>query len=159
MGLIQEIIKDKERALKSYSRGLESKIHLLNKSWTVVDGDTRFRRFIFKKNGALYIAIEGKVLESTWEYLSSVEALILKIGDEKILFYEVYLNHVALILKKDGENNQYIAMVNPDKLPDLNLLDYLRKFETQFNNNHGKTIPRNKNKTIIQKFLNYLNGK
>lgn len=42
MGVIQEIIKDKERALKSYSRGLESKIHLLNKSWTVVDGDSKF---------------------------------------------------------------------------------------------------------------------
>ncbi len=158
MGLIQELIKEKERALKSYSRGLESKIHLLNKSWTVVDGESEYKRLIFKKNGQLYITVDGKVLESTWEYLPSIEALILKIGENKYLYHEIYLNHVALILKKDSSENQYIAMVNPEKLPDLNLFDYLKKFEFHFKINHGKNIPPNKNKSVFQKLLNYING-
>lgn len=158
MGLIQEIIKDRERALKSYSRGLESKIHLMNKAWTVVDNDVKFKRLIFEKNGTLYVTVNGKIIESQWEHLSSIDALILKIGEEKIIFYEVYLNHVALILKTDSPEPEYIAMVNPEKLPSLNLLEYLEGFDNHFRLSHGNNIPKNKNKSIFNKIINYLNG-
>lgn len=116
-----------------------------------------FEDLFLKKNGELYITVDGKIIESNWEYLPSIEALVLKIGEDKLLFYEVYLNHVALILRKDGKENHYIALVNPQKLPDLNLLGYLKKFEFHIKVKHGNQIPRNKNKSIFQKFLNYLN--
>jgi hypothetical protein len=159
MSLLQEKIKELESKLKSYSRGLENKNYLLNKSWTIVDGDLRIQRLIFKNNGVLYITSEGLVSESTWEYLPSVNALIIKIGNDKILFHEVYLNHVALILKKDSSNSQFVALVNPDKLQDLNLENYLNGFDLNFKLKHGNSIPYNKNKNFIDKIFNLINGK
>lgn len=156
--ILQEKIKEIELKLKSYSRGLENKNYLINKSWTVVDWETNIQRLIFKSNGVLYIATDGNVIESTWEYLPAINALVLKVGEAKQLFYEVYINHVALILKKDGLKNEYVALVNPEKLPDLDLEDYIRGFEIQFKFENGNQIPYNKNKGVFQKLLNFING-
>jgi hypothetical protein len=158
MSVILEKIKDLESKLKSYSRGLSNKNYLIDKAWTFIDGDLKIQRIIFKNGGVLYLTKDGIVTESTWEYLPAINALLLKIGNDKILFHEIYLNNVALILKKDSTQSDFIALVNPQSLGNLNLIEYLNEFELYFNKKHGNRIPVNKNKSIISQINNFLKG-
>jgi hypothetical protein len=122
--MLQEILKNIQSSLKSYNQGLAKQNMLIDIPWTMVDGDLNIQRLIFRKDNSLYIVKEGEIQESKWEYLTSLDSLVLELGGKKILLNEVYSDEKALILKKDGTSQDFLAFANQHKLPDLNLIAY-----------------------------------
>jgi len=141
MPVLQELLKDLQSSLKSYSQGLEKQNLLVEIPWTMVDGDLNLQRLIFRKDNSLYIVKEGDIQESRWEYLSALNSLIIEIGGKKILLNEIFADGKVLILKKDGSNMNFLAFANQKELTDLNLLNYLNEIKT---NNTSKNNPSNK---------------
>lgn len=124
--MLQDLIKDLQSSLKSYSLGLANKNMLVDIPWTMVDGDLNLQRLIFRKDNSLYIVREGEIQESRWEYLSAMNSLVIEVGGKKILMNEVFADGKALILKKDGVSLDFLSFANQNELPDLNLLAHLK---------------------------------
>lgn len=125
--MLQDLIIDLQSNLKSYSQGLAKQNILVDIPWTMVDGDLNLQRLIFRKDNSLYIVKEGEIQESTWEYLPTMNSLVITLAGKKILMNEVFADGKALILKKDGVSMDFLSFANQNELPDLNLLDHLKK--------------------------------
>lgn len=125
--MLQDLIKDLQSSLKSYSQGLANKNILVDIPWTMVDGDLNLQRLIFRKDNSLYIVKEGEIQESRWEYLPAMNSLVIEVGGKKILMNEVFADGKALILKRDGVSMDFLSFANQNELPDLNLLAHLKK--------------------------------
>jgi hypothetical protein len=127
--MLQDLIKDLQSSLKSYSQGLANKNMLVDIPWTMVDGDLNLQRLIFRKDNSLYIVKEGEIQESKWEYLPAMNSLVIEIGGKKILMNEVFADGKALILKRDGVSREFLSFANQNELPDLNLFGHLKSIE------------------------------
>jgi hypothetical protein len=123
--MLQDLIKDLQSSLKSYSQGLANKNMLVDIPWTMVDGDLNLQRLIFRKDNSLYIVKEGEIQESQWEYLPALNSLVIQVGGKKILMNEVFADGKALILKRDGIGLDFLAFANQNELQDLDLKKYL----------------------------------
>lgn len=126
--MLQDLIKDLQSSLKSYSQGLANKNMLVDIPWTMVDGDLNLQRLIFRKDNSLYIVKEGEIQESKWEFLPAMNSIVIEIGGKKILMNEVFADGKALILKRDGGSLEFLSFANQNEIPDLNLLGYLKNF-------------------------------
>ena len=124
--MLQDLIKDLQSSLKSYSQGLAKQNVLVDIPWTLIEGDFSTKRLIFKKNGVLRTINEGLIEETTWEYEQSLDSLILQIGSQKFLMKEVYLDGCVLILKRDGLNLDFLAFADERVIPDLDIVKYLK---------------------------------
>ena len=127
--MLQDLIKDLQSSLKTYSQGLAKQNLLVDIPWTLIDGDFGTNRLIFKKNGILRTVSEGFVIESSWEYEPGLDSLILEIGNQKFLMKEVFLDGTVLILKRDGVNLDFIAFADGRKIDNLNVIEYLKSFK------------------------------
>lgn len=125
--MLQDLIKNFQTSLASYSQGLSKQKLLVDIPWTMVDGDLNLQRLIFKKDKSLYIVKEGEIQESKWEYLPEMNSLVINLGNRRILMNEVFADGTALILKKDGMGMEFIAFANQNLLPSLNLVEYINK--------------------------------
>jgi hypothetical protein len=124
--MLQDQIQSFRSSLRNYNSQLANKNLLVDIPWTMVDGDLNLQRLIFNGNNSLYIITEGVIQESTWEYLPSMNSLAISIDGRRILMNEVFLDEKVLILKRDGSNADCLAFANEMKLPDLNLVNYLK---------------------------------
>lgn len=129
MTVLQEQIQSFRLSLRNYSNQLANRNLLVEIPWTMVDGDLNLQRLIFNRNNSLYIITEGVIQESTWEYLPTMNSLVISIDGRRILMNEVFLDDKVLILKRDGSNVDCLAFANETKLPDLNLVNYLKSLE------------------------------
>lgn len=100
--MLQDLIKDLQSTLKTYSQGLAKQNLLVDISWTMVDGDLNLQRLIFRKDNSLYIVKEGEIQESKWEYLPAMNSLVIEVGGKKTLMNEVFADGKAVILKSGG---------------------------------------------------------
>jgi hypothetical protein len=128
--MLQDQIKTIQASIRNYSKGLSNANMLVDIPWTMVDGDLNLQRLIFKRDNSLYIIKEGEIQESKWEYLPAMNSLVIQLGDRRILMNEVFVDEKALILKKDGTGIDFFAFANQNKLPDLNLIGYLKSLES-----------------------------
>jgi hypothetical protein len=129
--MIQDLILTLQSSLKNYSQSLANQNLLVDVPWTMIDGDLNLQRLIFKKDNSLYIVKEGEIQESKWEYLAAMDSIVIEVGGKKILLNEVFADKKALILKKDGNNQEFLSFVNEKELPDLNLIGHLKSISFQ----------------------------
>jgi hypothetical protein len=129
--MIQDLILTLQSSLKNYSQSLANQNLLVDVPWTMIDGDLNLQRLIFKKDNSLYIVKEGEIQESKWEYLAAMNSIVIEVGGKKILLNEVFADKKALILKKDGNNQEFLSFINEKELPDLNLIGHLKSISFQ----------------------------
>lgn len=142
--MLQELIKDLQTSLKSYSLGLAKQNLLVDIPWTMVDGDLNLQRLIFRKDNSLYIVKEGEIQESKWEYLPAMNSLVIEVGGKKILMNEVFADGKALILKRDGVSLEFLSFANQNELPDLNLIQHLQNLRIEGNTSFNKLEDQSK---------------
>jgi hypothetical protein len=133
--MIQDLILTLQSSLKNYSQSLANQNLLVDVPWTMIDGDLNLQRLIFKKDNSLYIVKEGEIQESKWEYLAAMNSIVIEVGGKKILLNEVFADKKALILKKDGNNQEFLSFINEKELPDLNLIGHLKSISFQSEKN------------------------
>ncbi len=110
-----------------YSKSLNEKERLVEKPWGMIDLSGNRLQFIFLRNGRLIRSINGIVTEGYWEYISSVNSLIIDIDDEKIMMKHLFFNDHALVLSLDDFSKKYLMLANENYIPDLKVQKYLQK--------------------------------
>jgi hypothetical protein len=123
--MIQELVKDIHSTLKNYSVGLKQQNYLLEKAWTLVDGNLNVHRLIFKKKGVLRAFKNGNLEDNcTWDYEPSINSLIIKIGNDAVVLNEIFLDGKVLILRQDNTND-FLVFINNELLQGDQLEKYL----------------------------------
>ena len=123
--MIQDLVKDIHSTLKNYSVGLKQQNYLLEKAWTLVDGNLNVHRLIFKKKGVLRAFKNGNLEDNcTWDYEPSINSLIIKIGNDAVVLNEIFLDGKVLILRQDNTND-FLVFINNDLLQGDQLEKYL----------------------------------
>ena len=131
---MNELIKFYLNAIKSHSLSLNKMVILVNKPWVLVDHTGALQKLIFRKNGELILSVNGKVHIGKWEYLPALESILLERVDDKVLLNEVFVDENALILKKDGTDQEFFPLVNEQKIPNYDIVQYLLELRNEAEN-------------------------
>ena len=123
--ILQNLIHDIHSSLKAYSVGLGKEKYLIEKAWTLRDGNLNVHKLIFKKKGVLRAFTNGNLQENcSWDYEQSINSLIIKIGNDAVVLNEIFLDGQVLILRKDNTND-FLVFINNELLQGDKLEKYL----------------------------------
>ncbi|MES2485434.1 MAG: hypothetical protein V4581_05705 [Bacteroidota bacterium] len=117
--------------IERFSQRLDNITMLVNHHWVVLDELAQSKTvYIFKSNGELIIAVNGKVEKARWEYLGN-NALLIDIKEQSYLFRHGFFDRNILALKLDSAN-EYAVLVNENRYQnELNtiaaVLDFLNQ--------------------------------
>ena len=123
--ILQNLIHDIHSSLKAYSVGLGKEKYLIEKAWTLVDGNLNVHRLIFKKKGVLRAFKNGNLEDNcTWDFEPSINSLIIKIGNDAVVLNEIFLDGKVLVLRQDN-TNEFLVFINKELLQGDQLGKYL----------------------------------
>lgn len=108
----------------SYSERLDKLAMLIDEPWVVNDESQKFTKFIFRKDNSLLISDKGSVTLGKWDLLNKANSILLEFNNSLKLYNHCFLDEAILILKIDGSLD-YFVLVNQNKIPDLDLENYL----------------------------------
>jgi len=113
-----------------FSKKLDDLTLLTNLHWVVLNEHTNQKLvYIFRSNGQMLLAQDGKVLKGKWEHLGN-NSLLIESKEGSCLFRHGFFDDNLLALKVDGRN-EYLFLVNELKFDDqLNTLDKVVEFLT-----------------------------
>lgn len=116
--------------IKKYSQKLDDLTKLTNQHWVVLNELENSKTvYIFRNNGELLIAIDGKVNKAKWEYLGS-ESILIDLQEDSYLFRHGFLDENILALKIDSKE-EYAFLVNESRYQgELNSLNAVFDFLT-----------------------------
>ena len=97
--------------LKSFNDKLDIKGILCGKSWEVFNDEGIKQVFIFNPDGTLLISNDGKVIQSTWQYIPANSSIIITADNDTTMFKPAFYDDVILALKQDNVE-QYLFMVD-----------------------------------------------
>lgn len=114
--------------------------------WDYIDSDGVHLTYLFRKDGRLHITRNGEVSDGRWEFLAPLNSLLLSAGDKQRLFQPclVYADAV-LVLQQHGMNKSWI-LLNPLRVPGLDILDFIRKRQSSYPNQRSSAsteVPQN----------------
>jgi len=100
--------------IQRFSQKLDNLSMLTNQHWVVLDELSQSKTvYIFRTNGELLIAINGKVDKAKWEYLGQNSVLI-DLKEQSYLFRHGFFDENILALKVDSKE-EYAILINESK--------------------------------------------
>lgn len=127
-------------ALANLNLSLQKKGILIDKPWALVDGDGEIQKLIFKKDKGLILSKNGKVTIGNWDYFPEAKALLINRVTDILLLKEQFIDENIIVLKKDGTDNSFFALVNENTIPDYNILGYLNRLKCKAFNIYQKRL-------------------
>ncbi len=117
--------------IQKYSQKLDDISLLINQHWVVLDPLMESKTvYIFKQDGVLLIALNGKISKAKWEYLGH-NSLLIDINDESYLFKPNIFDENILALKIDSRE-EYSILINETKFnEELNSITAINRFLNQ----------------------------
>lgn len=109
--------------LKSFNAKLDVKGALCGKSWVVFNDEGVRQLFIFNTNGSLLISNNGKVINSSWQFIPANSSIIITADNETIMFKPGFYDNIIFVLKQDGLE-RFLFMIdenNTSLMPDMTL--------------------------------------
>jgi hypothetical protein len=128
--------------LIQFSANLDKKEIFIEKPWVIVDDNLDQQKYIFKRDGVLIMSLNGQVTVGKWEYISAARCLLIDRIRDKILLNQNFIDPAVMILKKDGFKDEILILANEILIPDLNVVDYLKRLYFE------------KNKIVAYKLIN-----
>lgn len=138
--------------LKNYSKKLDNYLILTEQPW-ITKTENEEERFvlIFRKNNELLISVNGKVERGKWDYISSMNSLIVERASGSTLYNQGFLDDSLMILKVDGTDD-YQLFVNENKIEDT-IDNLLEKIERKYLDQEGSKINQSPGRKILRKKL------
>ena len=100
--------------LQQFSKELDDLALLVDQPWVQVSENVR-TVFVFRKNGDLLVSRNGDIGSARWEYLPSLNSIVLERDGRKTLYNKGYFDDAIMALKKDGSED-YLLLGNENKL-------------------------------------------
>jgi hypothetical protein len=117
--------------IQRFSQKLDNLTMLTNQHWVVLDELNLSKTvYIFRANGDLLIAINGKVEKAKWEYLGQ-NSILIDLKEQSYLFRHGFFDENVLALKIDSKE-EYAVLINESKyLGELNSISAVIRFLNQ----------------------------
>lgn len=119
-------LQDIVNRLSQFSEKLDNTSLFIDKPWVLIDTNSDYQKYIFKRNGELILSLNGQVQVGKWEYLSSAKSILIDRIKDKILLNQSFVDSAVMVLKIDGSNNQLFVLANEFLIPDLDVKKYLQ---------------------------------
>jgi|SRR5690554_1833907 len=127
-------LQDLANRLSQFSEKLDNTTLFVDKPWVLIDTETNYHKYIFKRDGQLIMSFNGQVQVGKWEYLTVAKSILIDRIKDKILLNQSFFDSAVMILKVDGTNNDLFILANETIIPDLDVKKYLQSVTyRQFN--------------------------
>lgn len=81
-----------------FSKNLDVKTILCNKSWLIFNDSGDKELYIFQENGSLITSINGSVINATWQYLSANNSLVISFKEKSYMLHPSFKDDVIQII-------------------------------------------------------------
>lgn len=117
--------------IQRFSTKLDNLTLLTNQHWVVLDELSQSKTvYIFRSNGELLIAINGKVDKAKWEYLGQ-NSILIDLKEQSYLFRHGFFDKNILALKVDSKE-EYAVLINESRFQgELNSISAVVNFLNQ----------------------------
>lgn len=85
-----------------FSKNLDVKAILCNKSWLVFNDSGDKELYIFQENGSLITSVNGSVINATWQYISANNSLVISFKEQSYMLHPSFKDDVIFVLQLDG---------------------------------------------------------
>lgn len=119
-------LQDIVNRLAQFSEKLDNTTLFIDKPWVLIDSNSDYHKYIFKRNGELVMSLNGQVQVGKWEYLSAAKSILIDRIKDKVLLNQSFFDSAVMVLKIDGSNNQLFVLANETIIPDLDVKKYLQ---------------------------------
>ena len=140
--------------LQQYSKKLDNYAILTEQPW-ITKTENENERFVLifrKKDNELLISLNGKVEKGKWDYIPSMNSLIVERKSGTTLYNQGFFDDSVMILKVDGtENYQLFANENRIESTIEKLLEGIEKKYLTKNSVKEKTEPKSFGNLVIRK--------
>lgn len=119
-------LQDIVNQLHQFSEKIDNISLFIDKPWVLIDSNSDYHKYIFKRNGELIMSLNGQVQIGKWEYLTSAKSILIDRIKDKILLNQAFLDSAVIILKIDGLNNGFFVLANEMLMPDLDVKNHLK---------------------------------
>ena len=119
---LQDIVK----RLSQFSEKLDNTTLFIDKPWVLIDTESNYHKYIFKRDGQLIMSLNGQVQLGQWEYLATAKSILIDRIKDKVLLNQSFFDSAVMILKVDGTNNDLFILANETIIPDLDVEKYLK---------------------------------
>lgn len=126
--------------LREFSLTLDTIETFVDIPWVIIDENLNQQKYIFKRNGALIMSLNGQVTLGRWEFLSTARSLLIDRIKDKIMLNQNFIDPAVMVLKMDGLNDESLVLANEILLPDLNVIEYLKQLYYRKNRIVLKTL-------------------
>jgi hypothetical protein len=124
---MKSIIYNLINELVEYSEKLENINLFVENPWVLIDDDSNYHKYIFRRNGDLVMAINGSVSIGKWEYIATSRCLLVNRVSDTILLNQTFIDSAVMALKIDGPQNKAMILANENLIPDLDVKKYLQE--------------------------------
>lgn len=90
------------KELKKFSQKLDANALLCNKTWEVLNDEGDKQVFIFESNGRLIISTNGDVTNSTWQFITANNSIIITALGQTTMLRPAFIDGVLFAMQKDG---------------------------------------------------------
>ena len=93
-----------------FSKNLDVKAILCNKSWLVFNDAGDKELYIFQENGSLITSVNGSVINATWQYISANNSLVISFKEQSYMLHPSFKDDVIFALQQDG-TERFVFMI------------------------------------------------
>lgn len=119
---LQDIVK----RLSQFSEKLDNTTLFIDKPWVLIDTESNYHKYIFKRDGQLIMSFNGQVQLGKWEYLTAAKSILIDRIKDKVLLNQSFFDSAVMVLKIDGTTNDLFILANEIIIPDLDVKKYLQ---------------------------------
>lgn len=119
-------LQDIVNRLTQVSEKLDNTTLFIDKPWVLIDSNSDYHKYIFRRNGELVMSLNGHSQVGKWEYLPVAKSILIDRIKDKILLNQFFFDSAVMVLKFDGSNNQLFVLANETIIPDLDVKRYLQ---------------------------------
>jgi hypothetical protein len=119
-------LQDLVNRLSQFSEKLDNITLFIDQPWVLIDAESNYHKYIFKRDGQLIMSLNGQVQLGKWEYLTSAKSILIDRIIDKVLLNQSFFDSAVMVLKVDGSNNNLFVLANEIIIPDLDVKKYLQ---------------------------------
>lgn len=93
-----------------FSKNLDVKAILCNKSWLIFNDSGDKELYIFQENGSLITSVNGSVINATWQYISANNSLVISFKEQSYMLHPSFKDDVIFALQQDG-TERFVFMI------------------------------------------------
>ena len=97
-----------------FSKNLDVKAILCNKSWLIFNDSGDKELYIFQENGSLITSVNGSVINATWQYISANNSLVISFKEQSYMLHPSFKYDVIFALQLDG-TERFVFMIEENQ--------------------------------------------